>query len=297
MAISIQPFVRRAADVSKVFLLRDASPRGCSCVRAAQREQKVGAEHPTLVTTLVQTGQLPTPFQDPNAWGNDFDAIREHLRLRGSSYSFSSLLNWLSSASFGASQSQRSGLLARMWKSATRGTEFARTSDPFRLDEPRLTAVQEQRLQQLELLTSLSRAQLTRIESKTRALLDSDPGLVARRILEVRQLLPGCDLAVVLLRAPDVYLLSQDSQWAVDRQCISASLELLRERLAGAPLGSMIHEDPRLPLLGPEDLTIALDQLESLWGRLGPEVLADCEPHHLVLALKALGPKGPPRTV
>lgn len=118
-----------------------------------------------------------------------------------------------------------------------------------------------------------------------------EPAFLTRRLIEVREILGGCDLSVLLFRAPDLFLQSPDD-WAFSKQRIVMNTTLLRDSLAGVPIERMVEEDPWFAVR--LDVTESLKELRSLWGdNLSIGELQDSEPDKLLLALKALARVAP----
>lgn len=55
------------------------------------------------------------------------------------------------------------------------------------------------------------------------------------------------------------------------------------------------QEDPLLLFEPLDSLEVGLQRMRELWPGLTPSALADSEPLHLSLAVKALGLNGPPK--
>jgi hypothetical protein len=86
-------------------------------------------------------------------------------------------------------------------------------------------------------------------------------------------------------------LLSGD--WATTAAQLEAAGELLRERLRGADVDFLFTEDPLLLFEEVADLRIGIERLEELWPGLTEAALANSEPLHLALAIRALAHRAP----
>lgn len=81
--------------------------------------------------------------------------------------------------------------------------------------------------------------------------------------------------------------------WAATAAQLEASGALLRAGLRGADVDFLFTEDPAILFEELRDLEIGLERLRELWPDLTEAALANSEPLHLALAIRALAHRAP----
>lgn len=147
-------------------------------------------------------------------------------------------------------------------------------------------------VQRLQALLLGSRASTVRLIRRCPRILDMEWADLMARLVGMKELFPGSDVARMVELAPGAFL---DGPWPATQQQLAAASALLRRGLQGADCCFMFQEDPAILFEPLESLEVGLRRMRELWPGLTPAALADSEPLHLSLAVKALGLNGPPK--
>ncbi|KAG1660024.1 hypothetical protein FOA52_005604 [Chlamydomonas sp. UWO 241] len=121
------------------------------------------------------------------------------------------------------------------------------------------------------------------------ALLEMEPAEMAVRLVTLKEVLSGCDIAHLVEQEPQLYLGGQPEEVA---QRVGAAFDMMSARLAGADVHAVIILDPGL-LFMPE-LSRGLDEFRDLWD-VDDAALAASSPQMLALAVRALSVTGLPK--
>lgn len=218
------------------------------------------------------------------------DELRDALhRESGYQLSLSTLLNWLSTTAFGYGGQDFFGF-GRLYQKLTRMPAqpllFCKTRehevDAF------LASLDQTRVTQLMSLILCSRITVAIIARKFPPIMTMELQDVAYRMVSLKKLLPGCDVARLVEIQPRAFL-GRDRQ-QVEEQ-VQAASELLRQTLQGADVDRMIEEDPLLLFT---DIHSGIRRLRELWD-VDPQALRNSDPAELALAVRALSDSGPPK--
>jgi len=157
-------------------------------------------------------------------------------------------------------------------------------------EEANWPAVDEAVFKQFEPLMAgvLTKRSLSRAAAKYPALLSMDPKELGIRLVRLKALLYGCDVAFLVEEEPQLYVGGEREE--VEKR-IQQGMDLLRKWLAGADINAVVMRDPQLIFL--PGLLTGLQQLRDLWD-VDEQALADSDPMELALAVRALSNVGPP---
>lgn len=220
------------------------------------------------------------------------DELREELEREGSAGWVTGLIKWLGDAANNAASSSASPLQAAykwLLKGPVTGSSDGR-SGSFDLDDSDFDPVA---VQQLQTLLLGSRAATIKLIRKCPQMLEMDRQELMLRLVAIKNLFPGSNVARMVELAPAAFL---DGPWPPKEQQLEAASRLLRQELHGADNDFMFQEDPIILFEPIPSLQVGLTRLRELWPGLTPEALGDSEPLHLSLAVKALGLNGPPKS-
>lgn len=219
------------------------------------------------------------------------DELWQELEGDGSVGWVTGFVQWLGGAA-NAARSSASPLQAayrRLINSAPLRRHDSSDSGSFDLDESDLDPVA---VQQLQAILLGSRASTIKLIRRCPQMLEMERQELIVRLVGMKVLFPGADVACMVELAPAAFL---DGPWPPKAQQLEAANQLLQKELDGADLNCMYQEDPMILFEPVESLRVGLRRLRELWPGLTPAALADSEPLHLSLALKALGLNGPPK--
>lgn len=183
-------------------------------------------------------------------------------------------------------------------------------------------------LRQLEVLLLGSRQSTLKLLKRYPALRQMDINDVTIRMVTLKSLFPGSNVARMMELTPSAFLAAP---WLETEKRLEKSSKLLREKLQGADLDFMFQvtlirglsytpwidlfdyncclktpktlnlkpvifpqEDPTILFEDIESLKIGLERLKDLWD-VDEQAMANSEPLELALAVKALGLSGPPK--
>jgi hypothetical protein len=282
---------------------------------------------PAVVVVVAAAGKPPSSRpssvrapKDPRAFSS-YDAIRAHLhgsgkRQDGGGGFIAGLLNGLSDGAFGSHGRGPASFyrfLLRLGSGSGRASLAGRRDQD---DDDSLTnappPAQSEALAALLMISPTRAAAMARRHSAVLSRLP--PSELGRRVLALKQALPGCDVAALVEARPDLYLgdgeteeaavvtraeaedeEAQQQQQQPQRRCDAAaqraaeSLAALREALPGADVHEIAFEDPALLFHPPRKLRRGLRRLQALWPEADEATFAASEPRHLALAVRALG--------
>lgn len=131
-----------------------------------------------------------------------------------------------------------------------------------------------------------------KIIKKYPRIVDMDRNQLTLRLVSMKSLFPKSDVARMVELAPDEFLGQND--WTIVENQIECAAEVLREGLVGADVDFLFQEDPLLLFENTEHLEVGVKELRSLWD-VDEDALAASDSLELGLAVRALGPQGPPR--
>ncbi|GAX83270.1 hypothetical protein CEUSTIGMA_g10696.t1 [Chlamydomonas eustigma] len=134
----------------------------------------------------------------------------------------------------------------------------------------------------------LSRRSLRKAAYKFPPLLLMPPAELAVRLVSLKQLLVGCDVALLVEQEPALFL--SRSQLDVE-QAVQKGMRMLNSGLAGADVYQVVMRDPGLLFL--PELEKGISQLRELWD-VDEAALGNSDPQMLALAVRALSVSGLP---
>ena len=130
-----------------------------------------------------------------------------------------------------------------------------------------------------------------------------DPTDVSIRIIDLKTVLPCVDVARMISLAPDRFFFSSSIKgsngasscccWQQQMSLIVQASQLLYTGLEGADIDFLIQEDPEILFIGVENIDIGIKELKMLWD-VDSTALRNSDALELGLAIRALGPGGPP---
>ncbi|KAL4427323.1 hypothetical protein ABPG77_003232 [Micractinium sp. CCAP 211/92] len=218
------------------------------------------------------------------------DALREELEREGRERGgvIAGVVNWLGDAATSA-RAASPLKAAYQWLLRSSPVKQPESSSSLDTDASDLDPAAVERLQALLLGSRVSTVRLIR---KCPRILEMEWGDLMARLVGMKELFPGCDVARMVELAPAAFL---DSPWPATQRQLAAASTLLRRGLQGADVCFMFQEDPLILFEPLDSLEVGLQRMRELWPGLTPSALADSEPLHLSLAVKALGLNGPPK--
>ncbi len=116
-------------------------------------------------------------------------------------------------------------------------------------------------------------------------------GDLMARIVALKDLLPGCDIARMIELVPSAFLAGELGPTMAH---VAATSGLLRRGLVGADVDAMFESDPTILFEELESLEVGLTRLRELWN-VDEKALAASDPEELALAVRALGLTGAPK--
>lgn len=250
--------------------------------------------------------------KDPKEF-KDMDEARAYLMAQDSGPSIPSFLNWLSQGAFGAGGSGLAriykGMLESRWAQQLTNRLDARpgyTPTPAELTSgvkpsaPEGTSASDisedgmdpaslARLDEIATLVVTDRLSLLKSAKRYPALLDMTASDVVQRILLVKQLVPGCNVTIMLERQPALFYGAAEEDL---KRLLPTAYQALVQGLPGLDVDEMLEEDPRLLF---EDVSVGLDQFHQLWD-VDEDALRNSETNEIALAIRTLSQCGPPRS-
>jgi hypothetical protein len=148
-------------------------------------------------------------------------------------------------------------------------------------------------LVQLQTALSIPKSAAVRVLARCPAAGELSLSDIACRLIELKGVLPGLDVARIVELLPSAFL---GPDWERIPQRVHISATLLTRCLPGADVNQMIEEDPTILFEDEESLRTGLLRLRELWD-VGPDTFRNSDPLELALAVRALGLKGPPTNV
>lgn len=233
--------------------------------------------------------------KDPSSYASIEDIRRELEEAKGQvPFSLTRTIQWLSDAA-----SRGGGSLAFKAYSWVLGLD-----QPAGWKVPQETKEEEMRklkeiegrvdesvLRQLGAVLLLSRPCVLKLAKRCPDLEKADPHDLMTRMMRLKFMFPGCDIARMVELVPSGFLVGP---WdAIERQLLESS-EILRDGLKGADVDAIFEEDPTILFEDPESLRTGLRRMRELWD-IDEEALENSFPDELALAVRALGLKGPPK--
>ena len=140
-------------------------------------------------------------------------------------------------------------------------------------------------LTQLETLLLIPRSAALRLLLRCPALEAVPVGEVMARILELKEILPGSNVARIIELLPNAFF--SDFGWEVTAGQVREAAGVLREGLEGADIDKMAEEDPTVLFEPPESLRTGVRRLRELWD-IDAAALAASDVAELALAVRAL---------
>ncbi|KAL4527170.1 hypothetical protein Ndes2526B_g09119 [Nannochloris sp. 'desiccata'] len=116
------------------------------------------------------------------------------------------------------------------------------------------------------------------------------------RIVDLKGLFPGTNVARMVELLPTAFLAEQSDQWKETIEKLRRTSELLREGLQGANVDAIFEADPTILFESPESIELGLKRMKELW-KVDAIALKNSEPEELALAVRALSLQGPPKSV
>ncbi|GAB4815993.1 hypothetical protein N2152v2_003039 [Parachlorella kessleri] len=220
------------------------------------------------------------------------DQLREQLGQASSPGLVTSLVNWLSKAAASTTSSfDLKGVYKRLLAMAQPSSGGNGWADEL-AELDRLEAeVGQERVQQLATVLLGTRQSTLRIIRRYPAILRMSRSHIMERLIWLKGEFPGSDVTRMVELQPAAFL---GGDWQIVRKQLAGAAQTLREGLQGANFDFMFQEDPAILHEDVESLRVGVRQLHELWA-VDEAALANSSPLHLTLAVRALGPKGPPQ--
>lgn len=146
-------------------------------------------------------------------------------------------------------------------------------------------------IQRLETLLLTSRQSILKLLFRCPFIAVMDPIDVSIRIIDLKTVLPCVDVARMVSLAPDRFFFSFG--WQQQMSVIVKASQLLYTGLEGADIDFLIQEDPEVLFIGVENIEVGIKELKQLWN-VDSTALRNSDALELGLAIRALGPGGPP---
>lgn len=222
--------------------------------------------------------------KDPAAWGGDMDRLRKSLETPKGQFPglLSGLLNTLSATSFGREASQAGWSIGKVYRTflalGTRPREQQLSAPTY---TPRLGTLDQVLVTRLTCTLSCQPQSLETLLQKYPEAAQLPAAELAARLLGLKSVLPGADVAGLVMDAPRLFL--EGEQHVVEAQ-VGQAARLLREGLPGADVDAMVQLDPGLLFI---DVARAVHHMKDLWA-VDAAALAASDPAMLALALRTL---------
>ncbi|PSC67249.1 hypothetical protein C2E20_9056 [Micractinium conductrix] len=232
---------------------------------------------------------LPRRQRDPSTY-RSMDELRQELEGEGSKGWVTGAIDWLSAA---ANAAASAASLQAAYQALLRiGPQPSSSFSSSSMEQDDGSDLDSEAVQQLSAVLLSSRALTVRLVRKCPRLLEMERGDLILRLVGMKDLFPLSDVARMVELAPGPFL---EGAWHPKAEQLAAAAALLRAELAGAEVDFMFQEDPAILFEPLDSLETGLRRMRELWPGLTPAALADSEPLHLSLAVKALGLNGPPK--
>ncbi len=240
--------------------------------------------------------------KDPKAYANIEELRRELEDAKNQApFTITRTIKWLSDATSKSNDGGGLAFLAYKWVLGLEKTPtFTTWRRPAEVEATALLKIEEDTdpalIEAIETLLMIPKSAAVRLIFRCPAAGDMSSLDLMMRIVDLKGLFPGTNVARMVELLPTAFLAEQNEAWKETMEKLRCTSDLLREGLQGADVDAIFEADPTILFETPGSIELGLARMKELW-KLDAITLKNSEPEELALAVRALSLQGPPKSV